>query len=556
MKYHSGTHPNFRQLWQQFLTEPPSRIAVDTETVSLQDRFILGVGVAVSPDDAFYITPGDPDFPQMMKVLRDPKIEKDMHNAPYDLRVMRRCNPGLEGVHDTAIMARLACIPATLEEAADWAFFHGGKIMQVRSAKGVLTDYGAKGMDDLPPDVLAKKCCTDARATYMLRDFLQDRVDHEYYEVERAIIPMLETVSRVGIKLDQERRGELEAWYSREFSYYKAIAEGLGFNPGSAFQVGYMLAERGAMLPMTKGKAQLATDDKTLRKIKAKKAIPLAQLVLLFRRVQKQLSTYILPLAGQDRAYTTMHLDAITGRISGTSAGKDEPDRNLLNITKRADRDKPPHLRIRSMFVPDNEWFTLADDSQVEMRILAHLSQDQRILGVFASGGDIHRDTEIAIWGTDGPNRLMAKIFNFAMAYNAGAETVSDNAEIGNVALVSQWMRQWAETYPQAWAWRLQQIKDGLQAGYVETLYGRRMMLPFEQGEKHAANCAINLPIQGTAADIFKRSLLELKHLLPQFLLPIHDERMWNGRVEVPKGIEDLSPIHVPVGVKYAERWS
>ena len=557
MKFHFGKSQDLKELWLRTISEPPHVLGVDTETVSLKDRSILGTGIAISRHDAFYVTSDDPDHNEILKLLSNPKIIKAYHNAPYDLRVLRKYGIDTSNVDDTAIAARLKRIGASLEEASYWVN------MEVKSVKQVMFDYGLgekKGatMLDLPVESVAKKCCVDCMGTYALWEYLQDIIQSDYYKVERALIPILETVSARGVKLDAQRNEELETHYQRDYSYYKTVAEGMGFSPSKRFEVAYMLSERGVFLPFTKSKTQLATDEKTLRKITIPEAVPIAQLVLLYRHAEYQLSHFIRPFKGQDRAYTHMHMDAATGRINGGEAGKGEPDRNLLNITKKADRDLPPDLRVRSQFIPDEDVFTLADDSQAEMRILAYMSQDPVMLGVFNSGGDLHGATEKALWGTDGPNRVTAKVFGYAMLYGSDAQTVSDNTGWNDLEQISHLMNVWAETYSVAWSWREEQVKLAEQQGYVETLYGRQMPVPIDMGEKHAANCAINYPIQGTAADIFKRTIVECwaePDLHDSLLLYIHDERMANGRVEIPKDLADVSPVHIPVESVYPDRW-
>lgn len=536
--------------WDKFLAEPPSKIAVDTETPSLKDRSLLGVGVAVSKDESFYIEEDDDDFERFMLVLADPRITKVFHNAPYDLRVLRSKGIDHSNVDDTAIMARLANCAGSLEEVAA----NVGRA--VPSAKSTMITYGVATMDKLPFDVLARKCCTDAEATYEVSEWLEGRYDDTYYQVERQLLSVLEQISRRGILIDQERRQELETFYMKERNYYRQVALGMGFNPSKNFEVGYMLAEAGAILPLTDGKTMLKTDEETLSRVRAPKAVPIARLVLLFRRANKQLSTYIMPIKGQERAYTMLHLDAITGRISGTSAGKNNVDRNLVNITKRADRHMPPELRIRSMFVPDEDVMSLADDSQAEMRILAYLSGDKRMRQVYESGEDIHSDTERAIWGTDGYNRVWTKNFNYGLLYGGDALTI---AGVINqpVDVVARYMQTWFETYPEAAAWRQEQIYTGMRDGYITTLYGRRIPIPVEMGDKHAANCAVNYPIQATAAEIFKRSILALStEQLKKMLLPVHDERMFNGRpVMNLDELANVSPVHIPVEVDIVDRW-
>ena len=547
MRFHYGSHPNPKELWQSTLENPPPVLAVDTETVSLKDLSAVGIGVAVSSQDAFYCTSDSQDFQILLNLLCEERVRKVFHNAPFDLRVLRPYDLDIFNIDDTAVLCRLNLeVDASLPNMSFWVD------MQTESAKNFLARFNAKTMDEAPTAPLAEKCCRDSLATYRLWEYMQSRAPMAYYnKFERPLLPVLETISRKGIAIDQDRRQELEDYYAREVAYYRTVAEAEGFNPGSAYQVGFMLAKRKNFLPFTKSKRQFMTDNTTLSKLDD----PLAQLVLMYRHTAKMLSTYLLPLQGMQRAYTTLSPDATTGRLTSTRM-------NLQNIPKRAEKGIAP--TIRSMFIPDDGVFTLIDLSQIELRVLAYLSQDANMLAVFAQpDGDIHRDTEMRVWGTHGPNRLMAKVFNFAMIFGADPITISNQIGYKNVKQIADWMKLWMQGYPQAARWMLETQEIGLKQGYVETLYGRKMRLPIEliasgeRGLKHLRNCTRSYPIQGTAAEIIKLVMLELNtaEFMPKMVLQIHDELMFNGTVKMPEGLEDLTPIHAPYEIKYVERW-
>jgi len=562
------------ELWEQFLNEPPSLIAIDTETISVSNRTLLGVGVAISPRESFYITENDPDFPGLMLVLEAHAIKKVYHNAPFDMRVLREWGVDHYNVEDTAIMCRLLNIPAVLEQALDDTRYFGydekGYHIQCGSplrAEDMLYEYGVKRMDQMPPERLAWKCCTDSEATLVLYHHLSRFINTNYpgnYKLERDMIPILEETSQKGVRLDQDRRAELEEYYQREYSFYSMTADGMGFKIGSNYEVGFMIAEAGHFMNLRGGKKQFTVDEKTLRKIHTPPmAMGIAQMTLQYRHVQGMLSRYIRPLEGQDRAYTMMHMDAVTGRVSPGGAGKNNPDRNLANIPKKVEKGVAPP--IRSMFVgddyPDPEsGLTHADQKQVELVILAYLSKDPIMQGVFERNEDIHDATERAIWGTSGPNRPIAKIFNFAMIYSYGkVEVVAENVGVPDLAKVAHWINLWMTTYAGAAQWMKQQTIDGVQAGYVETLHGRRLLIPMEQGQEHAENCCINYPIQGTAAECFKLLIQATMPLLDQHRIYIHDEILFNGDVRSQLDTEELqhvSEIRTPVEVEIGRRWS
>ncbi len=562
-------------LWEQFLSDPPSLIAIDTETISVSDRTLLGVGVAISPRESFYITEDDPDFPGLMLVLEAPKIKKVYHNAPFDMRVLREWGVDHYNVEDTAIMCRLLNIPAVLEQALDDIRYFGydekGYHVQCGNplrAVDMLHEYGVKRMDQMPPERLAWKCCTDSEAALVIYYHLLRFINTNYpgnYKLERDMIPILEETSQKGIKLDQDRREELETYYQRESSFYSTTAEGMGFKIGSNYEVGFMIADAGHFMNLRGGKKQFTVDEKVLHKIHTPPmAMAIAQMTLLYRHNAGMLSKYLRPLKGQARAYTMMHMDAVTGRISPGDAGKNNLDRNLANIPKKVEKGIAPP--VRSMFVgddyPDPEsGLTRMDQSQVELRILAHLSKDPVLLAIFADPlGDIHDATERAIWGTSGPNRLIAKIFNFAMIYSYGkVSVVAENVGVPDLAKVGHWIDLWMTTYSGAARWMKQQTIDGVLAGYVETLHGRRILIPMEQGEEHANNCCINYPIQATAAEIFKMLIQATMPILDQHRVYVHDEIVFNGDMRAQLDTEELqhiSEIRTPVEVEIGRRWS
>jgi len=540
--YHLGHHPNYPELFHSLITEPPKLLAFDTEVVSLDNRKLLGVGVAISGGEGFYVPVDEPRFLSILALARDSSIQKIYHNAPFDLRVLRPHQVDCSNVDDTAFMLRLLGLPASLDEAA----ISVGR--EAQTAKSLMESHKVHTMDKLPQSELANKCINDAQVTYLLYEKYKDLVSPSYYAMERRLIPRLEDMSQVGVKLDTDRIEELYQHYNREYAWYLTQCQGMGFNPGSPQQVGYILAERENFLPFTKSKKQLSTDESHLRRL----SDPVARLVLLYRHTAKLLNTYIIPLRGKDRAYTTFHMEALTGRISSTSAGKGNPDRNLMNIPKKTDLAQAAIPTIRSAFLPDHNEWTIADFSQIELRILAYLSRDQRMLSIFQSpDGDFHGVTasEMRI------PRDFAKIFNFAMIYGGNEYTVATNAGMSDVALAKKYMLRWMTTYPQAAQWMMVQKIEGIRNGYVESLLGRKMPIPTEQGRAHAEHCCINFPIQCTAGEIFKMAIQECSNLADSFRLIVHDEMDLSGHHQMSDALAHLTDIYTPVGVEYRARW-
>lgn len=539
-RYYSGIPSEAATQWRHFCAFPPKIVAADIETVSLKDRSILGIGIAFAKDHIFYLTVDDDSFHQLIQILQNSLITKIWHNAPFDLRVLRPYKPDIWNISDTAIMSRLLGKRAKLEEAAEDIGLEG-----VQSAKTILLEYGVNDFNRLPEHTVARKCVMDCWATYILYERLSPQINNEYFQVEMQCIPLLESISQRGILIDQERRAELEHHYQQEKDYLYTVADGFGFQPGSNQQVGYILASRGNQLPITKT-YKLKTAEDVLRKLRD----PLAALVLNYRHCQKILSNYLKPLKGAERAYTTFHLDAATGRVSGTSAGKGEPDRNLCNIPKKTERGDVHS--IRSMFLSDTGVWMKADESQAELRIMAYVSGDKQMQAVFDRGENIHKHTQ----ELTGLSYDISKTVNYALSYGADAYTIANSTGYP-VSSGREFIRRWMDAYPQAASWMKQQQIDGLRNGYVETLLGRKMMLPTEMGEKHCRNCAINYPIQGTAADTFKRTLIEIAKvgLEENLRLLVHDEFDFDREVQLPKGLESITAVTIPLDIDITERW-
>jgi len=564
---HYGTFPEPTVLWQHILTGLPPlfKVGVDVETHSVSDITLLGVGISVDPSDGFYVTPDDPDFPVVLEILRDDLVSKVYHNAPFDLRVLREHDPDVDNVDDTAMMARLYPEPsAVLENVSFWVG------QQTQSMKRLFKEHGVSKVIDLPFEVLAEKCCRDAMATRALYDYYSERIDITYYN--KRIQPMfgaLTIISRQGMRLDQDRLQELDAYYGKKIMQFRQVCLGMGFKPSSPQQVGHFLGNRGNFLPLTHKGTQLVTDDEHLQKL----TDPMAHVVLEYRHASKMESTYIRPFLGHDRAYTTLRMEAGTGRVNSTGAGKNQPDRNLQNIPKNAERAIDNIHSVRSAFIPDNGMFTKIDQSQGELRVLAELSQDTAMINLFSHDEDIHG------WVQDrtGLSRVLCKNLNFGIMYGGDVQTIADFLHMSDLTIVQGLLDMYRDMFPQAWDWLWAQEEFGISNGYVYTRGGRKLRLPAEQGEKHMRNCSRNYPIQGTAFESMTELMLDptIHQYLDITRLQLHDELIFDGNIDIEdmvfNGIKSLkegcpvfdvkgrlawlSGFYLPLEVQKAERW-
>ena len=529
--YYLGEKPPHSKMYQEYLMDGNIKtIGIDTETISLKERIAIGVGIAISPTAGFYF----PLFPHPSPVtpwhlLRDPTYTKIFHNALFDLACMREYEIDTTNIKDTSVMAHLLCFPDA--KLATLATLVG---MEVHTVQEMLE----KGqiMLDLEPAIVAKKCMQDCMATLALHYKLYPDMDVSYFDTEMELIPILIEMSNRGLLIDQGVRLIVEQKLQKEVDYYLEVCEGDGFNPGSPPQVGYILAKRGAYsvfhkLPFTRGRKNLATNEEILNKMDD----PIAAIVLNYREKSKLLNTYIKPWAKEDRAYTRFHLDAITGRISST-------ERNLQNI---------PKGEARNIFLPDMGVFTDIDFSQVELRVLAHLAGDREMQYIFDSQGDIHQVTAEFM----NIERRLAKNVNFAMIYGATDETIAETAKIRNVSRAHQLKEMWFQKYRQAGDYIQTAQESAIHHPYAKTVFGRNIRLPTIEEESIGAieRKAVNYPVQGSAAEILKRALIKCKDL--PMVLQVHDEILFNDKINLPYGLDHIAPFYTPLDVKYLRRW-
>lgn len=548
-------------------------IAVDVETITANEPVPVGIGIAISPTDSFYFSlmPPSDDIP--WELLTDPGVTKIMHSAPFDLRVLRDYGIDTTNIIDTAVMARMQVIPANLEDACATM----ETTTRPRHMKDVWEEHSAKTTLDLDQDTTAIKCCEDCLGTFELYLKLEPLVDMDYVRHEMELLPVLEAMSRRGILLDQDIRYGLEVIYTRELRQLTDLCmETLGLNPASPHQVGYILAKRGNFLPMQRARNthrwSYNTSEQVLEKVMHVE--PVAGLVLRHRHLTKMLGTYIRPLKGQQRAYTYFHLDAATARISSSNSHSVimEGDtialeRNLQNIPY----DHTGHsVSMRNMFLPDSGTFTDMDFSQIELRVLAHMSNDHRMMDILNDpNGDIHQETADFL----GVPRKTAKNCTFAILYGATAQTVMETAHIQDIHLAQRILDAIFRRYPQVRDWVYSIQEQGRRYNYVQSLKGRKVSVVREGEEDDIQGInrkSSNYPIQMSAGEIMKDAELlsweRLRHIAPM-AHQVHDEIMWDGLLHDELGLKKLgtdtyssifmgiAPFPTPVGVKWLERW-
>ncbi len=536
---------------KEALSQPISHLAVDTETINLTSQIAVGIGIQWAPDERLYIQvlPEPSELlPQVMGLIGNPTITKLYFNASFDYRVLYDLAddygltpPDYSNIQDASIMAQ---VQGNSSHALDALSIQYLDYTNEYSIKGLLEEAKREGVRspttlDIPIEKLGKKCLNDCWATWNLYEVLSHRWPNERnkecYEVDVKLLPILHRMETKGLRLRRQVVADHYDRLSREIKQYEDECTELGFNPGSSQQVGYILSTRGNILPMTRSRKQLSTDEEALEALDD----PLAQTILKYRGIRKLLSTYVEPWRNQERAYTKFRIDLVTGRLASS-------DRNLQNI--------PPEMR--DIFGPDNKVFSWADYSQIELRVLAGMSHDTVMMEAYRTKEDLHGKTAIA----GGVDRPTGKLFNFARIFGA-----SDNMLHRKTGVPEEQIRilrqAWEVLYPDAGRWiKNQQYNHG---SYVETDFGRRMALPENitnanprAFEAHRGKCAVNFPIQGTAADIVKRAMLIVAREGPDLRLQVHDELVVDGEYDFPEPITHIHPtIHTPIKEERGLSW-
>lgn len=529
------------------------KVAVDIETISLDDKTPIGLGISVSPDHSFYFPIENEINPYIpWHILNNPAITKLYHNGIFDLDPLNMIAdsmsiPDIEttNIADTSIMARMMREPvATLTMLA----YGVGK--ETTPASEILKHFGVKTFDKVPELEVALHCIQDTQVTYALHDKWEKLVDKEYFSIENQIINILFRMSKWGFKLDQVLCRELEQKLSKEVSYYWDICEAEGFKPSSPQQVGYILAKRENFLPYKRRKygQKLALD--TSKEVLQYVEDPMATIVLQYRKLADLLSV-VQPLVGEDRCYTQFHLDAITSRVSSKGI-KGLPSMNMQNITTF----ETSKFSARHIVLPDADKWTDIDYSQIELRVLAHLSQDSDMLQVYEEDKDIHTETAVFL----GIPRKIAKNVGFGMLYGATPQTLKETARIQSLSECQRLINIWFKKYKGAERW----IRDcqlfGLTHGYITTLYGRDIVLPMEMdNDDGIKRKAVNYTIQASAAEITKRAMIRCWNEKMPMRLQVHDELLFNG--DVSDQILKLELDHIvdnfstPISLKVLERW-
>jgi DNA polymerase-1 len=490
----------------------------------------------------------DPSMSPLRALFEDPAVPKVAQNAKYDLLVLRRAGLTLSGLVSDTMVASYVLDPGRRS--------HGLDLLALEFLDHTMTSYEdlcGKGKAELPYDVVPIACardysCEDVDVTWQLEQRFRPQLEAQqiyelYRDVEVPLVGVLADMEWAGVEIDTPWFASLKQRFARERQRVEQeiyVSAGGEFNINSNPQLREVLFER-LKLPILKKTATGPSTDASVLQELAEAGHELPSLLMEYRELSKLESTYIdaLPLAVNPhtgRVHTSFNQTvAATGRLSST-----EPNLQNIPIRRQLGRD------IRRGFIPRKGWtFLAADYSQIELRLLAHLSGDPAFVQAFQSGGDIHRQTAALIFDVPleqvtSEMRGRAKTINFATIYGQGPHALSRQLKISH-AEAKEFIERYFQRFHRVREYLDSMVEYAREHGYVETIFKRRRYVP-ELRERNfnirafGERTAANSPIQGSAADLIKIAMIRIHDRLKnerfsaRMLLQVHDELVF----EVP----------------------
>lgn len=580
---------------RDFVTEvgTPEVLCFDTETTGLDvhSAELVGLSFSVKEGQAFYIpVPANAEQAKQIldilkPVLENSEIKKTGQNIKFDYQILLRYNIVVRGLYFDTMVAHYLLQPELKHNLDFLAEIY-------LNYKKVTTEslIGEKGknqgnMRQVSLDKIKDYACEDADITFRLyqklkREFNTGKLQFLLNDIEMPLVEVLAGMENAGVKIDkkaldayaEDLRTEILKMESEIFQL-----AGMEFNIASPKQLGEVLYERlkiGNDPELTKTK-QFSTSEETLEKLHDKH--PIIAQILEYRSFRKLLSTYvealpklIHPLTGRVHTSYNQTITA-TGRLSSTNP-------NLQNIPIRDDKGK----EIRKAFIPGGSDFILfsADYSQIELRLMAHLSQDVGMIEAFSQNRDIHAETASKIFKlplneVSKDMRRQAKTANFGIIYGISSFGLSQRLKISRSEAKSL-IDKYFENYPMVKTFMDSNIREARSKGYVETMFGRKRYLPDINSRNAtvrglAERNAINAPIQGSAADIIKIAMVQIQNefknlnLKSRMILQVHDELIFDVFIPekeivqkiVTQKMESAAKISVPLLVEggFGQNW-
>lgn len=542
-------------------------LSLDTETTSTSaiDAELVGLSFSVAEHEAYYVAvPSNQNEAQAMVNIFKPLYENEDivkvgQNIKYDYMVLRRYGIDLQGPMFDTMLAHYIVQPELrhnmdymAETLLNYKTIH---IDELIGQKG----KNQKSMRDLSPAEICDYAAEDADITLQLKNVLEPQLkevegERLFYDIEMPLVKVLADMELNGVCLDTESLTETRRVFTERMQAYERHAYELAgeeFNISSPKQVGDILFEKMKIIDKAKKTktGQYVTSEEVLMQLKDR--APIVEDILNYRGMKKLLSTYvealpklINPRTGHIHTSFNQAVTA-TGRLSSS-------DPNLQNIPVRDDDGK----EIRKCFIPEAGCrFFSADYSQIELRIMAHLSGDENMIEAFREGFDIHRATAAKIWKeniddvTD-EQRKKAKQANFGIIYGITTYGLAQRMGIEN-GEARQLIDDYFRTFPKVQAYMEEAKEQAREKGYAETMFGRRRYLPDITSRNgtvrgFAERNAINAPIQGSEADIIKIAMIRIwrrfkdENIRSKMILQVHDELNFSV---YPEEVEQVGQI-------------
>lgn len=554
-----------RKIRDYFLTK--KILSFDTETTSTNaiDAELVGLSFAVEEFKAIYVAvPAEREAAQRMvdifrPLYEDEHIMKVGQNIKYDYEVLRRYGIEVRGPMFDTMLAHYIVQPELhhnmdymAETLLGYQTIHIDQLIGPRGK-------GQRSMRDLEPQEVYEYAAEDADVTLRLKNVLEQKlkeVDGErlFYDIEMPLVPVLAEMELTGVCLDTAALAETGKNFNRRLAEYeqKIYSEaGETFNISSPKQVGDILFGKMKIVdkPKKTKTGQYVTSEEVLTQLRSR--APIVDDILSYRGLKKLLGTYVeaLPRLINPR---TSHIHTCFNQAITATGRLSSSDPNLQNIPIRDDDGK----EIRKSFVPEPGClFFSADYSQIELRIMAHLSQDEHMLDAFRSGTDIHAATAAKIWHVPveevtPEQRKKAKQANFGIIYGISTYGLAQRMNISN-SEARQLIDDYFATFPRVKAYMDEAIATCREKGYAETIYHRRRYLPDIASRNatvrgFAERNAINAPIQGSEADIIKVAMIHIfkrfatEGLRSRMILQVHDELNFSVYPEEREQVERI----------------
>lgn len=543
------TEEKRQELLQKILTK--EIFSLDTETTGTDPitAELVGMSFAYAENQAFYVpVPAEREEAQKIvnlfkPVFENPKTLKVGQNIKYDMLVLSNYGVEIGGPMFDTMIAHYVLQPE-LRHGMDYLAeiylkYETIKIEELIGAKG----KNQKNMRDLPPSDVYKYACEDADVTLKLKHVLEKELETSnakplFEEIEMPLVPVLAYMERNGVRIDTDALKETSKHFTARMNQIEAEVHqlaGMEFNIASPKQVGEVLFDRLKIVDKAKKTktGQYVTSEEVLESLRGKHEI--VGKILEHRGLKKLLGTYIDALPQlinphTGRIHTSFNQTVTaTGRLSSSNP-------NLQNIPIRNEDGK----EIRKAFIPDDgcEFFS-ADYSQIELRIMAHLSGDPHMIEAFQKGQDIHAATAAKIYKIDlsqvtREQRSKAKTANFGIIYGISVFGLAERLNVDRKE-AKELIDGYFQNYPHVKEYMDESIRSAREKGYIETIFKRRRYLPDINSHNavvrgYAERNAINAPIQGSAADIIKVAMIRIyrrfkeEGLQSKMILQVHDE--------------------------------